>query len=213
MLDPRWQILATVALVLCVRAMTVQAETPLGTAFTYQGQLKHDGVVVTDVCEFEFALWDEASNGLQKGTTQTKPAVGVRDGLFTLQLDFGSSAFNGSARWLAMSVKCSDDLSFVSFDPRQPITGTPYALQTRGMFVDDDGNVGVGTTNPTARLDVSGTLKIGDDKLSCDGTREGSVRYNSATKILECCDGSSWKEVGGRSTPTGAVMFYDPSPC
>jgi hypothetical protein len=36
----------------------VQA-APLGTAFTYQGQLKKDGQRVTNTCEFQFTLWDK----------------------------------------------------------------------------------------------------------------------------------------------------------
>jgi hypothetical protein len=39
------------------------------------------------------------------------------------------------------------------------VTPTPYALQTRGLRVDSFGNVGIGTSSPTAELDVNGTVK------------------------------------------------------
>jgi hypothetical protein len=77
---------------------------PLGTAFTYQGQLKNAGGPVNDTCNFQFSLWGDVSGGTQIGTTQTKSGVAVADGLFTVQLDFGAAAFQGDARWLAIAV-------------------------------------------------------------------------------------------------------------
>ena len=66
---------------------------PVGTAFTYQGQLQEDdGSPVSDpTCDFTFELWaDEVSvdPGDLKGT-ESKDAVGMTDGLFTVSLDFG----------------------------------------------------------------------------------------------------------------------------
>lgn len=88
---------------------------PLGTAFTYQGRLKKDAQVLTETCEFEFTLWDDSATttcplgGNQIGPTlffdgqampNHFPSVSISGGLFTVQLDFGVSAFEGSARWL-----------------------------------------------------------------------------------------------------------------
>src|SRR5512136_303523 len=66
--------------------------TPLGTSFTYQGQLKQDGNLVTSTCDFQFGLYDDDSLGVQLGVTQTVPSVGVANGLFTVQLN-GSGQF------------------------------------------------------------------------------------------------------------------------
>ncbi|MGD8398716.1 MAG: hypothetical protein PVG11_07655, partial [Anaerolineae bacterium] len=50
-------------MVMALAAVTLQAgppeiETPLGTAFTYQGRLEDGGEPVTDDCDFRFGLWD-----------------------------------------------------------------------------------------------------------------------------------------------------------
>ena len=86
----------------------------LGTAFTYQGQLKQNGNPVNGPCDCEFSLWDAASGGAQIGSTQTQTNVSVVNGLFTISnLDFGSGAFNGEARWLNIAVRCPAGLSLI----------------------------------------------------------------------------------------------------
>ncbi|MCL6647478.1 MAG: hypothetical protein K6U89_03995, partial [Chloroflexi bacterium] len=47
-----------------------QADEPLGTAFTYQGQLTRGGNPVTGQCDFTFQLFDAASGGSQVGNTR-----------------------------------------------------------------------------------------------------------------------------------------------
>ena len=69
----------------------------LGTAFTYQGQLKQAGLPVNASCDFEFKLWDADSGGSQVGSTLDIPLT-ITDGRFTASLDFGGNAFNGQAR-------------------------------------------------------------------------------------------------------------------
>ncbi|MGB7582036.1 MAG: hypothetical protein WBL85_06270, partial [Sedimentisphaerales bacterium] len=47
---------------------------------------------------------------------------------------------------------------YTLLSPRQKVTPTPYALQTRGIFVDNAGDVGIGTTGPNYKLDVNGNV-------------------------------------------------------
>lgn len=54
--------------------------------------------------------------------------VPVSDGKFTVQLDFGSSAFYGDARFLQIAVRCSGDAAFVDLSGRVALTATPHAL-------------------------------------------------------------------------------------
>ena len=112
------------------------SQAALGTGFTYQGRLIQNGSPVSDTCEFRFALYDDASVGSQVGVTQTKPSVPVSDGYFTVSdLDFGSSAFTGDARWLAIAVDCGSGSTTLS--PRVPLTAAPYAHGLRpGARVD-----------------------------------------------------------------------------
>ncbi|RLC99445.1 MAG: hypothetical protein DRI77_02750, partial [Chloroflexi bacterium] len=71
-------------------------QAPLGNAFTYQGYLEDGSGAVNDTCDFQFSLWDAASNGTRIGSIQTKTGVTVAEGYFTVtDLDFGAAAFTG----------------------------------------------------------------------------------------------------------------------
>ena len=107
-----------------------QAE-PMGSAFTYQGQLYDAGDPTDGPYGFEFRLFDADAAGSQLGVTQRLNDVKIVDGHFTVQLDFGSSPFQGESRWLEIGVhdnKLEDPNEFTVLSPRQEITAAPYAL-------------------------------------------------------------------------------------
>jgi hypothetical protein len=114
-------------------------QAPLSTSFTYQGQLRQGGNPVNGTCDFQFSLWDAASGGAQIGTTQTATNVTVSNGLFTVQLDFGSAAFTGDARWLEIAVRCpAGSGSYTTLTPRQALTPAPYALALPGLWTQQN---------------------------------------------------------------------------
>ncbi len=158
--------------VLTVGHATLHAQTPLGTEITYQGRVEKSGSPLDDTADFEFSLWDAETNGNQIGSTQIVSNVTVDKGVFTVELDFGASAFDGDARWLQIALRSPHDPGNTQLhailSPRQPITAAPYAqyaLESPGSAWSqngsdvyyDAGNVGIGTTAPTAPLQVEGT--------------------------------------------------------
>ena len=142
----RWVIRMTVMAMAMAAATSPTAAAE--TAFTYQGQLKQDGVPITGSADLEFRLWDEAGSGepptggSQVGPTLTFDGLGgnpapvdVVNGLFTVQLDFGNGAFTGDARWLEIVVTYPSGGGVpISLSPRQPITPAPYALALPGLW-------------------------------------------------------------------------------
>lgn len=106
------------------------AGTPLGTAFTYQGQLKSDDAPYTGTCDIKFGLFDVSTGGTAIATL-TKTNVAVDEGYLTVSLDYGSGRFAGDRRWLEMSVRCpAGGGGYTTLAPRQELTASPYALYT-----------------------------------------------------------------------------------
>lgn len=135
--------LGVLAVVSCAFAGT----TPAGTKFTYQGLLKSGGVPVNNNIDVRARLYDAEAGPDQVGSQIELLSVSCLNGVFTIPLDFGSSAFNGDARWLEIDVRSPAGSGiFTTLTPRQPITASPYSLQTRGIYVDDTGKVAIGAT-------------------------------------------------------------------
>jgi len=99
----------------------------VGTAFTYQGQLKQSDVPYNGSANFQFALFDSKTGGTPIGALFDASNVQLVNGLFTVDLDFGAGAFTSDARWLQVTVNGTP------LSPRQPVTPTPAALSVAGL--------------------------------------------------------------------------------
>ncbi len=63
------------------------------------------------------------------------------------------------------------------------------------MRISSSGNVGIGTSLPGTKLDVEGTIQIGDGGETCSvATNAGMIRYNSGN--IDYCNGSAWTTLG-----------------
>ena len=109
------------------------AQVALGTAFTYQGRLLDGGGLANGNYDFRFILYDAEVGGSQVGGIVYLSVV-VVDGLFAVQLDFGSAAFDGGARYLEIAVRPEgSDSPHTPLMPRQALTATPSPWNTSTM--------------------------------------------------------------------------------
>jgi hypothetical protein len=142
---------------------------PVGTSFTYQGRLNDGGSPANGSYDFEFKLYSAASSGSQVGSTVTRDDRAVTDGLFTVELDFGSGVFTGDARWLEIGVRAGTSTgAYTTLTPRQALTATPYALyaldadlldgQQASAFASATHNHMGGTWTGNTPLTISGSF-------------------------------------------------------
>lgn len=61
------------------------------------------------------------------------------------------------------------------------------------ILAPSGGNIGIGTANPTAQLEINGDLKLSAKLISCTPIDEGVMQYDSTLKVMKFCDGSAWR--------------------
>lgn len=198
-----------------------------GTGFTYQGQLKDSGAPAAGVYDMTFRIFDADIDGNQ--VTGDFPLIGVpvSDGLFTANLDFGAGVFTGAPLWLEIEV------NGVVLSPRQAITAAPYAQTCESSYVASyayyafgpwvpsgsdlyfvDGNVGIGTSEPTAKLEIAGEpgvdgIRFPDGSLqtSAIGAGGGPWQTNGSDVWY---GGGGVGVIGGSSPfPSGKGVFLE----
>ena len=124
--------LSAVALIPLVAGVDARGER-LGTAFTYQGQLKQGSVPVSGVIDLEFTLWDAQAGGTLIDMDIIEGTI-VLNGMFTVSLDYGANVFDGSAYWIEVSIRSPAGVGeYVPLAPRHPIAPTPYAIALPGL--------------------------------------------------------------------------------
>lgn len=58
-----------------------------------------------------FTLYDAAAAGNQIASPITIAPLGVTNGLFTAELTYGATAFDGNARWLEIGVRTNGSVA------------------------------------------------------------------------------------------------------
>ncbi|HZE68783.1 MAG TPA: hypothetical protein VE135_04545 [Pyrinomonadaceae bacterium] len=214
-------------LVLGSLAISIQAQT---TTFTYQGKLNDTGAPANGTYLMEFKLYDSLSDGTQIGSTISNPNVTVTNGLFTVNLNFGSSPFVGADRYLQIAVKRNAGDPFSVLSPRQQIASSPYSIQTikaqqADMALDSQKLGGVNAseyvTNATTNFvrNQSGQQPSSNFNVSGNGVVGGrfGLRTASPAHLLGIAAGSAYPQwtsdgwIGGIELPNISAIGWQPN--
>ena len=159
--------------------------------FYYSGKLTDSGGNPIDgTVSITFRLYNVAM-GESASWTEMHGSVDVDNGSYTVML--GSITpnldleFDGSDKWLGITVGFDSEMT-----PRQKVGSVPYAMNADrldgkhasefgdghsldaadgspvdALYVDNDGNIGIGTTNPLWKVHVNGNIHVQDGRRFC----------------------------------------------
>jgi hypothetical protein len=124
----RWLILGLSVLVSAMLWVAGRAQAVI----TYQGYLRMGGAPANGNYDFIFTLYDDAMAGNQVGVQVRINNKLVRNGLYTVELDFGPqnviwNALPARNRWLEIQVRPAGGGNFMTLAPRVRIHAAPYA--------------------------------------------------------------------------------------
>jgi hypothetical protein len=163
----------------------------------YQGMLRQpDGTPINGTYSMTFRLYDEPTLGTLLHT-ETLTEVVVYDGLFTVLLgDADGNPIDAVAfqNRLYASVQVGND---AEMEPRQRIAPVPYAVQlTDGIYVGEEGNVGVGNTDPLTDTSLLVGPAIGGRHLTINDipTARWGFATGSYDLSVQSDYGGSWAE-------------------
>ncbi|MCC5824045.1 MAG: hypothetical protein LAT64_12185 [Phycisphaerales bacterium] len=127
-------------------------------AFTYQGSLTQSGAAYTGPATIALAFFTQQTGGSPVGSHAA--AAEVTNGVFTIDipLDAVGPAQAFDDLWVEITVT-TDAGGTATLSPRQAVRSAPvagYARSTRGVSVDGQGRVGLGTDAPTHAVHASG---------------------------------------------------------
>ena len=118
-----------VAVAAALLSLTAVFAAPLSSAWSYSGRLEDNSAPANGRYDVVAALFDSEMGGAQIGAAVTNINVVVSNGLLMTTFDFGPAVFDGSARWLELSVRTNGGPVATLLTPRQPILAAPYAVR------------------------------------------------------------------------------------
>ena len=181
-------------------------------AFTYQGRLIDTGAPATGLYDMRFVLRDALTAGNQvPGTPVPAGLVAVSNGQFTATLDFGAAAFNGSPRWLEISVRTNGSLQVhTALAPRQPLTATPYATMASSAVsysgAVSDGQLSVNVARLNSPQTFSGLTTFGPASGAPFAVSSTNRVANLHADLLDGFSANAFWNIGGNAG-TGTSNF------
>ena len=196
-------------------AMGITFENTVANGQTGQKWLVSGGVQSID--NADFGIKDVTNNAQRLVIDDDTGNVGVGTMVPVARLHTKGKTSDGGYAHLLAVFESTDGIGQVLFK-----TNTGYAggLQTdssglavlardgtNSIMVKDGGNVGIGTTDPSEKLEVSGGIKVGTTQQNqCKPDRAGTIRWTGSA--FEGCDGTDWVAfTGGAGDVTGSVMY------
>jgi hypothetical protein len=181
--------LAAAAGLLLAAAPAALGQAATNGFVTYQGVLDDAGVLVNNPINVQLRIFASATGGspVVSRSINNLPTV---NGVFNAEADFGQAAFaNATDLWLEVAVQSpAGSGSFVTLTPRQRLSSSVFAMNTRGLRVDAAGRASLGTQNTAA---LNGTLNLstvaGDPRVlsltNTTGTERWSINLGSSADL------------------------------
>ncbi len=156
-----------------------------GNTFNFQGRLNDGTNPANGAYDLQFKLFDAITGGTQIGSTISRPNTALINGVFSVNLDFGATAFNNpNSIFIEIAVRPNaSPNAFTILGPRQQLTVVPFSVRANNATNADTSttannalSLGNVPASSYARLDV---INNGDLRLTGGLYLDGDIRQAS----------------------------------
>jgi hypothetical protein len=205
-----------------------------GARFNFQGRLNDGAAPANGAYDLQFKLYNSITGGGQIGSAFFCPNTTVINGVFSVTLDFGPTAFNNNpgSIFLEIGVRPSGSPNaFTILGPRQQLTVVPFSVRAATAANADNANTVGGfdagdfiwnssVARPDTNFNISGNGVVGGNlnvggNVTTTRDKNGFVKamlyVNQFGAVVRCYNGvtgSSTGNCGFTVTPTGLEGVY-----
>lgn len=132
------------------------------SAFNFQGRLNDGANPANGQYDLQFKLFTAITGGTQIGSVAERPNTTLINGVFSVNLDFGETAFNNpESLFIEIGVKpANSPNAFTILGPRQQLTVVPFAVRSRNSTFADLATNATNATNAQSALSAQNALTL-----------------------------------------------------
>ena len=185
---------------------------------SYQGKLLENGVPINGHKSITFSFVDT-------NWSETHENINISNGLYSVNLGKSNpiplsicKQTNLKLQIVVDNVKLEPDVEIFSVMRSVVSHECNFAkvaerVEGDAIYTDDEGNIGIGTKNPQANLDVNGSIRLGQFKTSnrpvCYTNTAGTLIFDKDIGKPFICNGSVWKPLDSDFDSDGIVDWND----
>ena len=155
--------------------LTASAAFGQGNAFSFQGRLNDGTNPANGSYDLQFRLYDAIAGGTQIGAVVARPNTTLINGVFSVALDFGATAFNNpNSIFIEIAVRPNGNPNaYTILGPRQQLTVVPFSVRAANAPNADNATNAQNSVNATnAQNSVNATTAT--NSLSLGGVTAGN---------------------------------------
>ena len=179
-----------------------------GNAFSFQGRLNDGTNPANGSYDLQFRLYDAIAGGTQIGAVVARPNTTLINGVFSVALDFGATAFNNpNSIFIEIAVRPNGNPNaYTILGPRQQLTVVPFAVRAANATNADNATNAQNSVN--SQNSVNATNAVNAQNSVNATNSQNSVNATNATNATTATTANNALNLGGVTPASYARLDF-----
>ncbi|MCY7375206.1 MAG: hypothetical protein LH472_04455 [Pyrinomonadaceae bacterium] len=184
-----------------------------GTGFNFQGRMNDGTNPANGSYDLQFRLYDAIMGGTPIGALAARPNTTLINGVFSVTLDFGVTAFNSpDSVFIEIGVRPNGSPNaYTILGPRQQLTVVPFAVRARNSTFADLATNATNATNAQSAINAQNALTLitipGAEFVTKTNGGADFIRNSTASQPTSNFNISGNGNVGNNLSVAGNVLL------